>query len=118
MDYFMKNPFVFAAFVFPTVVTGLLVLVKPSLRAKVFGSTDDKKAGINVNSETPIPAYESGAENEIGVNWDASSAASRVEISDGGASAEAGQPERNNRDSAASANDLIYAIGIRPHPSS
>mmetsp|Transcript_37445 Transcript_37445/g.67408 ORF Transcript_37445/g.67408 Transcript_37445/m.67408 type:complete len:275 (-) Transcript_37445:86-910(-) len=74
-EYLIKNPLIFAGFIFPTVVTGMLVLAKPNLRAQVFGGGDDgggsSNAGVNASKETAVPAYESLKAQVFGGGTDA-----------------------------------------------
>mmetsp|Transcript_34624 Transcript_34624/g.51888 ORF Transcript_34624/g.51888 Transcript_34624/m.51888 type:complete len:222 (+) Transcript_34624:88-753(+) len=133
LDTIKANPLIFAIFVFPTVMMGVALIVRPDFRAQILGtgSDDDKKskrrsnASINVPKDAPA-VYEETSSVAIATD-DKEDAKDKKEE---GASLESSAT--NSEDLQQSDNvledikdeseegkvkDLIYALGIRPHPS-
>lgn len=136
LDTLQANPLIFAIFVFPTVMMGIALIVRPDFRAQILGteSGDDGKtkmrtnASITVPKNAPEPVYEvetSGvaiAANEV--------EATKNYKEEEGASQQSTMTNNNNQqqsDKVLTGNtneteggktrDLIYALGIRPHTS-
>lgn len=120
-DTISANPLVFAIFIFPTVMMFVALIVRPDFRAQILGGggDDDKKnksrtnATISVPENAPEPLYDSEAIS--------SSAISAIEGNDerskGGEASRQIDKESDDIVAKEKTKDLIYALGIRPHPS-
>lgn len=133
MDTLKANPIVFAIFVFPTVMMGVALIIRPDFRAQILGSgggDDDKKkmrsnASINIPKDAPAPVYEEISSSIVATN-------DKEDAKDGedeGASQQSSSTKSDNiqqigialadstNESEGGVKDLISALGIRPHPS-
>lgn len=137
-DYVAKNPLIFAAFVFPTVTTGILILVKPNLRAQFLGMYRKENASVKALEAAPAAVYDISGEasgDEGGANapagdegraspsaeeGDAASKGAQGDVADDGWVVVENDSEMKGEETAPSASvaDLLHSIGIRPHPSS
>lgn len=134
LDTMKANPLIFAIFVFPTVMMGVALIVRPDFRAQILGSggggtdktTVRSNASINVPKDAPAPVYEETSSvviaiddkevvakdtEEEGASQQSSSAKSdNLQQSDN-------ELDNENESKGDKVRDLIYALGIRPHPS-
>ncbi len=135
MDTLKANPLVFAIFVFPTVMMGVALIIRPDFRAQILGSggsDDDKKkmrsnASINIPKNAPAPLYEEiriavdATDNKEDVVKDAEdegiSQQNSSTISDNLQQSDSILAENTNQSEGGKVKDLISALGIRPHPS-
>lgn len=121
-DKISANPLVFAIFIFPTVMMGVALIVRPDFRAQILGGGDDDKknksrtnATISVPENAPVPLYESAASS--------SSAISAIEEAEEQSKGESvtleidGESDDIDIVTNEKTEDLIYLMGIRPHPS-
>lgn len=134
MDTLKANPLVFAIFVFPTVMMGVALIIRPDFRAQILGSgggDDDKKkmrsnASINVPKDAPAPVYEEISSTVVATDDkedakddenEGASQQSSITISDNLQQNDDKLPENDNGSEGGKVKDLIYALGIRPHSS-
>ncbi|KAL7493118.1 hypothetical protein ACHAWT_002907 [Skeletonema menzelii] len=130
LDTMKANPLIFAIFVFPTVMMGVALIVRPDFRAQILGgggggtdkTTVRSNASINVPKDAPAPVYEETSSvviaiddkevtEEEGASQQSSSAKSdNLQQSDN-------ELDNENESKGDKVRDLIYALGIRPHPS-
>ena len=131
LDTLKANPLVFAIFVFPTVMMGVALIIRPDFRAQILGSgggDDDKmkkrsNASLNVPKDAPAPVYEEiisavvatddkeDAKDEGISPQSASTKSENLQQSDNALA------DNKNESEGDKVKDLIYALGIRPHPS-
>jgi hypothetical protein len=120
-DTISANPLVFAIFIFPTVMMGVALIVRPDFRAQILGGgdDDDKKnksrtnATISVPENAPEPLYDSEASSSSAI----SAIEESKEQSQGGEASRQIDEESDDIVAKEKTKDLIYALGIRPHPS-
>ena len=120
-DTISANPLVFAIFIFPTVMMGVTLIVRPDFRAQILGGggDDDKKnksrtnATISVPENAPEPLYDSEASSSSAI----SAIEESKEQSQGGETSRQIDKESGDIVTKEKTKDLIYALGIRPHPS-
>jgi hypothetical protein len=121
-DTISANPLVFAIFIFPTVMMGVALIVRPDFRAQILGGGDDDKknksrtnATISVPENAPVPLYDSEASS--------GSAISAIEENEEQSKGESvtleidGESDDIDIVTNEKTKDLIYLMGIRPHPS-
>ena len=119
-DKISANPLVFAIFIFPTVMMGVALIVRPDFRAQILGGGDDDKknksrtnATISVPENAPVPLYDSEASS--------GSAISAIEENEDKSKGESVTLEIDKESddivTKEKTKDLIYLMGIRPHPS-
>jgi hypothetical protein len=121
-DTISANPLVFAIFIFPTVMMGVALIVRPDFRAQILGGggddDDDKKnksrtnATISVPENAPVPLYDSEATSST-----ISAIEGNKDESKGGEAYRQIDKESDDIVTKEKTKDLIYALGIRPHPS-
>ena len=120
-NVFFDKPLVFAIFVFPTVMMGIALIIRPDFRAQILGSGGEgdvrTNASINVPKDAPVPAYEGSssnlnASNAEGVHDEEEVVSRHITVTSGD-----NQRQIDNV-SESKTNDLIFALGFRPHPSS
>ena len=122
-DTISANPLVFAIFIFPTVMMGVALIVRPDFRAQILGGgggdDDDKKnksrtnATISVPENAPEPLYDSETSRSSVI----SAIEESKEQSQGGEASRQIDEESDDIVTKEKTKDLIYALGIRPHPS-
>ena len=133
LDTMKANPLIFAIFVFPTVMMGVALIVRPDFRAQILGTGggDDSKSKRRSNASISVPkdapaVYEETSSLVIATD-DKEDAKDKKEV---GASQESSATNSNNvqhsenvledikiESEEGKVKDLIYALGIRPHPS-
>ena len=139
LDTIKDNPLIFAIFVFPTVMMGVALIVRPDFRAQILGGGDKDKskmrsnASINVPDDAPAPVYEETNDNSvvtaaITTTNDKENVAKDTKKEEGASQTSSSTKSENlqqkdnevggeNESKGGEVKDLIYALGIRPHPS-
>lgn len=132
LDAIKANPLVFAIFVFPTVMMGVALIVRPDFRAQILGTggDDDKmrtNATVSVPKNAPTPVYDEASSDVIPANNEEEAAKDKEEedVSQQSSSTVSDNQLQNvkvpgdiaNEIEGGKTKDLIYALGFRPHPS-
>jgi hypothetical protein len=128
-EFMVQNPLLFAGIIFPTITMAVLVMVKPNLRAQLFGGGGAGFGRFNASKATPAAVYESERgdlkkeeitdEPVVSVE-DTTPTSSNKETH--GVEESKDVPAEGNDDyemteRKSTTIDLFRAIGIRPHPS-
>ncbi len=141
-DHIMEKPFIFMVVVFPTIMTGVALIVRKDFRAQLgIGENKNEKTSIyDAEKSTESPTYTDASSveeeekifadiqkimNEGAVNEQSSSIIREKSMSKSDlVSSDQPQPssddiEKNSvtTTNAGETRDLIYALGFRPHPS-
>lgn len=119
IDHFKAAPFIPMVVIFPTVMMGLALLIRPEWRAQVFGGKkeDKPKKAIPLDaSESAKPIDEKVVLQEIQkiAALDESTQGKEATIQ----TSQQSTTTTEETQSQGEVRDLIYAAGFRPHPSS
>jgi hypothetical protein len=118
LDKLKEAPFIPMVVIFPTLMMGVALIIRPDLREQVFGSSKVKKT-IPMNVDSDKPSNEKVVLNEVQkVASEGTQGPQSTVIKD--ASAEEPSTTRQStsaEESKGEVRDLIYQIGFRPHPS-
>ena len=141
LDTIKDNPLIFAIFVFPTVMMGVALIVRPDFRAQILGSggnggykdkTKMRSNAINVPEDAPAPVYEETNGSDVAAAITTTNDKENVakDTDEEGASQKNSSTKSDNLQQSENelggeneskgggeVKDLIYALGIRPHPS-
>jgi hypothetical protein len=129
LDAIKANPLVFAIFVFPTVMMGVALIVRPDFRAQILGTGVGKgdkirtDVSISVPKNAPAPVYEEA--DVIPANEEDSKDKREEGVSQQTPSTTSDNQQQNatvpsdiaNEVEGGKTKDLIYALGFRSHPS-
>ena len=113
LDHVKAAPFIPMVVLFPTLMMGIALIIRPDMRAQVFGTNDKKnKKVIPMNSDISSDqkdvlqeVQKVAIETVIDSTRDQAAVENPVEMT-------------NQQEKSKEVRDLIYAIGIRPHQSS
>ncbi|KAL3798294.1 hypothetical protein HJC23_000208 [Cyclotella cryptica] len=125
IDYFKEAPFIPMVVIFPTVMMGVALIIRPDLRTQLWNGgkkSGDTKKGIPATPDSAKYADENTVLREI------QKIENERQVGPGGSVDTVDAPKNLKPTQQAIptigtnggkvAHDLIYAIGIRPHPSS
>lgn len=125
IDTMLEAPFIPMVVIFPTVMMGIALIIRPDMRAQVFGAGETKKKNyyvaeknaVSVENNKPVGEKEEVALREVQrvANEGALLAGNTDTAVDtqGESKQQTDRPITNERE----VRDLIHAIGIRPHQS-
>lgn len=128
-EFMVQNPLLFAGIIFPTITMAVLVMVKPNLRAQLFGGGGAGFGRFNASKATPAAVYES-ERGDLKKEEITDEPVVSVEDTTPTSSNKETHSVEESKDVPAEGNDdyemterksttidLFRAIGIRPHPS-
>ena len=125
IDSLKANPLVFAIFVFPTMMMGVALIIRPDFRAQILGGVDNddakerSNASINVPKDAPAPAYEesSTVADRKEVTKEEEEVVDTIPNIDNLQQDVSVQEDVSSETKHGEVQDLLYALGIRPHQS-
>jgi len=110
IDRLKEAPFIPMVVVFPTLMMGIALMIRPDMREQVFGGKKKAKKVIPLDVEKPVDEKIAlqEAQNITIVPHPADAAVKEKRIK---------ETKRQNDSNEQEVRDLLYAIGIRPHRS-
>jgi hypothetical protein len=115
IDHIKQYPFIPMVVIFPTFMMGLMLIIRPDLRAQWFGDKKAKKA-IPMNADGYTEKVITNEVQKVVTETEGTeSDTTTVENVDEVKRTDQSKSRENEK---GEVRDLIYAIGIRPHQSS
>lgn len=116
IDHIKQYPFIPMVVIFPTFMMGLMLIIRPDLRAQWFGDKKAKKA-IPINADGYTEKVITNEVQKVVTETEGTSEpdTTTVENVDEVQRTDQNMSRENEKEEV---RDLIYAIGIRPHQSS
>jgi hypothetical protein len=117
LDKLKEAPFIPMVVIFPSLMMGLALIIRPDLREQVFGSKKVKKA-IPMDLDSDKPANEKVVLDEVQkVATEGAQGHQSTVFRSASAEETPTTPKSSAEDIKGEVRDLIYEMGFRPHPS-